>query len=73
VKVTKTESGFSLMELVIVVAIIGMLARAALPRLQGFRYKAIAGKAKQQLGVIRTLQKAFFSVMSTYSTMAEYG
>ena len=55
----KRTAGFSLLELMVVVAIIGVLATVAVPRFNIFRARARQGEAKSNLGVIFTLQEAF--------------
>ena len=55
----KTCYGFSLLELMVVVAILGVLATVAVPRFNIFRARARQGEAKSNLGVIFTLQEAF--------------
>ena len=55
----KRAGGFSLLELMVVVAIIGVLATFAVPRFNVFRARARQGEAKSNLGVIFTLQEAF--------------
>ena len=56
---TKNAAGFSLLELMVVVAIIGVLATFAVPRFNVIRARARQGEAKSNLGVIFTLQEAF--------------
>ena len=56
---SKRTAGFSLLELMVVVAIIGVLATVAVPRFNIFRARARQGEAKSNLGVIFTLQEAF--------------
>lgn len=51
--------GFSLLELMVVVAILGVLATVAVPRFNIFRARARQSEAKSNLGVIYTLQEAF--------------
>jgi prepilin-type N-terminal cleavage/methylation domain-containing protein len=58
-KVIKNEAGFSLMELMIVVAIIGILATIAFPRFQAFQLRAMQSEAKSNLGSIGTLMEAY--------------
>lgn len=55
----KRDAGFSLLELMVVVAIIGVLAAVAVPRFNIFRARARQAEAKNNLGVIFTLQEAF--------------
>ena len=52
-------AGFSLLELMVVVAILGVLATVAIPRFNIFRARARQSEAKTNLGVIFTLQEAF--------------
>lgn len=53
------KRGFSLLELMVVVAILGVLATVAIPRFDIFRARARQGEAKLNLGVIHKLQEAF--------------
>ena len=55
----KKLAGFSLLELMVVVAILGVLATVAVPRFNIFRARARQSEAKNNLGVIFTLQEAF--------------
>ena len=55
----KSVAGFSLLELMVVVAIIGVLATFAVPRYNIFRARARQGEAKSNMGTIFTLQEAF--------------
>ena len=57
--VRRNAAGFSLLELMVVVAIIGVLAAVAVPRFNIFRARARQAEAKSNLGVIFTLQEAF--------------
>ena len=52
-------AGFSLLELMVVVAILGVLAMVAVPRFNIFRARARQSEAKSNLGVIFTLQESF--------------
>ena len=51
--------GFSLLELMVVVAILGVLATVAVPRFNIFRSRARQAESKQNLGQIFTLQESF--------------
>ena len=53
------ERGFSLIELMIVVGLIGVLTTMAIPRFQAFQAKAKIGEAKNLLTHIYTLQQSY--------------
>ena len=53
--------GFSLLELMVVVAILGVLATVAVPRFNIFRSRARQAEAKTNLGMIFTLQERFLN------------
>ena len=57
----RDRKGFTLVELMIVVAIIGILAMVAIPNFLQFRLKARTAEAKSNLGAIRTAELAYFS------------
>ena len=50
----KSESGFTLIELVIVIVILGILAAVALPKYEDMREQARVATIKGQLGTIRS-------------------
>ena len=56
---TRKPFGFSLLELMVVVAILGILATVAVPRFNIFRARSRQSEAKTNLGVIFTLQESF--------------
>jgi type IV pilus assembly protein PilA len=60
--------GFTLIELMIVVAIIGILAAIAIPNFLKFQCKSKQSEAKTNLSGIFTAEKAFFGEYTTYST-----
>jgi type IV pilus assembly protein PilA len=66
VRMLKTEKGFSLIELMIVVAIIGILATVAIPNFSRFQAKARASESRAQLAALFTAQKAFHAEYNTY-------
>ena len=55
----KKQKGFSLVELMIVVAIIGILAALAVPRFQTFQAKARQAEVKTNLSHVWTLQTSY--------------
>jgi type IV pilus assembly protein PilA len=62
----RNRKGFTLVELMIVVAIIGILAAIAIPNFLNFRLKAKASEAKSNLGAIRTTQTAYYAEWSMW-------
>ncbi len=63
----KSAKGFTLIELMIVVAIIGILAAIAIPNFLKFQAKARQSEAKTNLAAIYTAQTAYFSEFSQYA------
>jgi len=66
----KKAKGFTLIELMIVVAIIGILAAIAIPNFLRFQARAKQTEAKQNLGSIYTAYISYFSDISTYPSTA---
>lgn len=69
----KNESGLSLIELMIVVAIIGILAALAIPRFQSFQARARQAEAKNNLNLIYTLQQAYYGDNDSYAFLLQSG
>ncbi|MFW7379428.1 MAG: type IV pilin protein [Oligoflexus sp.] len=67
------ENGFSLIELMIVVGIIGILATLALPRFQQFQAKAKMGEARNMLSHIYTLEQSYHLDNNDYVQFELYG
>jgi type IV pilus assembly protein PilA len=66
-KLKGNESGFTLVELMIVVAIIGLLASVAIPNFKQYQAKAKTSEAKLQLAAIYTAETAFAGDFDTYA------
>lgn len=69
----KNQKGFSLVELMIVVGIIGILATLALPRFKQFQAKAKMGEAKNLLSHIYTLEQTYSLDNNSYIAVAVLG
>jgi len=65
-KSMKGEKGFTLIELMIVVAIIGILAAIAIPNFLNYQKKAKTSEARTNLGGIRTLEEAYAAEYDGY-------
>ncbi len=66
----KSKKGFTLIELMIVVAIIGILAAIAIPNFVRFQLKAKSTEGKVNLAGIRTAEEAYFSEFGSYVAAA---
>ena len=71
--VRNKQSGFTLVELMIVVAIIGILASVAIPNYQKYQAKARSSEAKLSLSAIFTAEKSFSIEYSSYSACVSAG
>ena len=67
----KRRDGFSLVELMIVVAIIGILAALAIPRFQQFQSKSRQSEARSNLAHIYTLQVSYNGDNDTFSNFCQ--
>ena len=70
-KSMKGEKGFTLIELMIVVAIIGILAAIAIPNFVNYQKRAKTSEARTNLGAIRTSEEAYASTADTYIVCAQ--
>src|SRR5476649_2568627 len=59
-KIMKTKKGFTLIELMIVVAIIGILAAIAIPQFANLVAKSQEGRTKANLGTIRSALSIYY-------------
>jgi type IV pilus assembly protein PilA len=69
----RSQTGFTLIELMIVVGIIGILAAIAVPNYLRFQARAKQSEAKTNLGAIFKAQKAYLAEKSTYGSFADIG
>jgi len=60
------KKGFTLIELMIVVAIIGILAAIAIPNFLRFQLKAKSSEGKTNLAAIRTAEQSYYSEFGSY-------
>src|SRR3990172_4038247 len=73
-KVRENQKGFTLIELMIVVAIIGILAAIAIPNFMRFQAKSKQSEAKSNLGAIGTTAESWRTENDTYiATVAQLG
>jgi type IV pilus assembly protein PilA len=63
-----SQGGFSLVELMVVVAIIGVLASIAVPAVNKYIAKARQSEAKTNLSSLYTSEKAFYAEYTIYDT-----
>jgi type IV pilus assembly protein PilA len=65
-KLQHRRGGFTLIELMIVVAIIGILAAIAIPNFLRFQLKAKSSEGKTNLAAIRTAEESYFAEYGLY-------
>ncbi len=66
----KSMKGFTLVELVIVIVIVGILSVVAVPVYKGYTKKAMATEGKALLGAINTSQKVYFAEWGNFAQSA---
>ena len=70
-KLRSNRKGFTLIELMIVVAIIGILAAIAIPNFLKFQAKSRTSEAKTNLKAIYIAQNTFYAEFGTYGNFQE--
>jgi type IV pilus assembly protein PilE len=63
---TKRSKGFTLIELVIVIVIIGILSTIAVPIYRGYTRRAMASEGKALVGAIAQAEKAYLVEHNSY-------
>lgn len=71
-KTFKRQDGFTLVELMVVVAIIGLLSAVAVPNFKKYQAKAKISEAKLQLSALYTAEVSFFSDYNMYGHCLTY-
>ncbi len=71
-RLAKNSKGFTLIELMIVVAIIGILAAIAIPNFLRYQLKSKTAEARTNIGAIKTSQEAFRAEFDGYITAAAH-
>jgi len=62
--------GFTLIELMIVIAILGVLAALAIPNFQRFQLRAKSSEAKTNLAAIRSIENAYYAEFNVFVAAA---
>ena len=72
VRIPRNQSGFTIIEVIIIIVVIGILAGLAIPRYLDLRRRASDGIAKGVLGALRSQNSLMFSQRILGRTTATY-
>ena len=72
-KSLRSQKGFTLIELMIVVAIIGILAAIAIPNFLRYQAQSRQAEAKTNLGGVFVAQTSYYGEQSRYGCFQEIG
>ena len=67
----RKQGGFTLVELMIVVVIVGILAAVAVPLYRGNVKRAMATEGAALLGSVRTAERVYYAEHESYQAVAE--
>jgi type IV pilus assembly protein PilA len=67
---SRNEAGFTLIELMIVIAIIGILAAIAIPQFSAYRKRSYYAAAQSDIRNLATAQEAYYTDKLTYTDTA---
>jgi type IV pilus assembly protein PilA len=70
--IRKAQKGFTLIELMIVVAIIGILAAIAIPNFLRFQLKSKSSEGKVNIAAIRTAEESYLAEFGAYVAAAAF-
>lgn len=68
----QSSKGFTMIELLITVAIIGILAVIAIPNFLSYQCRSKQSEAKTNLAAISNLQEAYYANQNAYRTCADH-
>lgn len=71
-KTLRRQDGFTLVELMVVVAIIGLLSAVAIPNFQKYQARSKTSEAKLQLAAIYTAEASFYADYNMYAGCLRY-
>lgn len=71
-KTLRRQDGFTLVELMVVVAIIGLLSAVAIPNFQKYQARSKTAEAKLQLSAIYTAEASFYADYNIYHNCLAY-